>query len=155
MKGRWFNESILISMLLATVNFYRCVVDCPIQCPAECVPILFKITQAGKNILDEPTPFKKQDMRVEVTPLTPEAPPLLGFDNDAFKLVVCHNGEYKLHLMILRLLQSWLSLILYHWIIAVPIFRQVLLNLMAKKFASTKMIAQAVHLKLIERSNQI
>lgn len=37
-------------------------------------------------------------MRVEVTPLTPEAPPLLGFDNDAFKLVVCHNGEYKLYL---------------------------------------------------------
>jgi len=86
-------------LILVTIDFYGCVSDCPTDCPAECVPISFVLLESGINILEkDPTPFQIDSIRVETIPINPEAPPLLGINNNSFKLVVCQNVKYKLFL---------------------------------------------------------
>ncbi len=88
----------LTSLLLISLGFYGCFSDCPVDCPVECVPITFVLKQGGRNILEQPTSFRIDSMRVEMIPANPEAPPLLGTNNNSFKMVVCQNVEYALHL---------------------------------------------------------
>lgn len=98
MKFIRFKKYISTSLFVVMLNFYGCQSNCQTNCPVECVPISFVLTQDGKDILQCPTSFRIDSMRVETSPENPDAPPLLGLNGNSFKLVVCQNVEYTLHL---------------------------------------------------------